>query len=154
MTFHSFAAVALVALAATPAQAPRLEVYPGESRQTSTGPPTNFVGSAMIDVLFTPTSDRPMSGAQATFSPGSRSAWHSHPAGQVLIVTSGTGWVQEWQGEKRQIRAGDVVWTPPGVKHWHGGTATSSMTHIAIQQQKDGKVVEWMEPVTDAQYRQ
>ena len=86
-----------------------------------------------------------------TFTPGARTTWQSHPAGQTLIVTSGSGWVQEWNGEKRRIAAGDVVWTPPGVKHWHGATPTSTMTHIAVQETVGGKNVEWMEPVTEAQ---
>jgi quercetin dioxygenase-like cupin family protein len=78
--------------------------------------------------------------------------WHSHPAGQTLIVTSGTGWVQEWGGQKQAIQPGDVVWTPPGVKHWHGATANEGMTHIAMQEHVDGKVVEWMEQVSSEQY--
>jgi quercetin dioxygenase-like cupin family protein len=89
---------------------------------------------------------------QVTFAPGARTAWHSHPAGQILIVTSDFGWVQEWNGEKHQIRPGDVIWTPPGVKHWHGATAANGMTHIAIQENVDGKNVVWMEPVTAEQY--
>jgi 4-carboxymuconolactone decarboxylase len=93
-----------------------------------------------------------MSGAYVTFEPGARSAWHTHPLGQTLIVTAGTGWVQEWNGEKHEIRPGDVVWTPPGVKHWHGATATSGITHLAIQESLDGKNVDWMEKVSDEQY--
>jgi quercetin dioxygenase-like cupin family protein len=88
-----------------------------------------------------------------SFEPCARSAWHTHPAGQTLIVTSGVGWIQEWGGQKREIRAGDVIWTPPGAKHWHGATAASPMTHIAIQEHVNGKVVDWMEQVSDEQYR-
>jgi quercetin dioxygenase-like cupin family protein len=88
-----------------------------------------------------------------SFEPCARSAWHTHSAGQILFVTSGVGWIQEWGGSKREIRAGDVIWTPPGVKHWHGGTATSPMTHIEIQEHVNGKVVDWMEQVSDEQYR-
>jgi quercetin dioxygenase-like cupin family protein len=89
-----------------------------------------------------------------TFEAGARSAWHSHPLGQTLIVTAGTGWIQEeGGGEKQEIRQGDVVWTPPGVWHWHGATRTTAMTHIAIQEALDGKVVEWTEKVSDEQYQ-
>ncbi len=87
-----------------------------------------------------------------TFAPGARSAWHSHPAGQVLVVTSGVGWVQERGGERRRIEAGDVVWTPPNVEHWHGATPENAMSHIAIQEAVDGSVVEWLEPVSDEEY--
>jgi quercetin dioxygenase-like cupin family protein len=88
-----------------------------------------------------------------TFEPGARTAWHTHPLGQTLIVTSGLGWVQPWDGSKQAIRPGDVVRIPPGVKHWHGATATTGMTHIAIQESEGGKNVEWMEKVSDEQYR-
>ena len=88
-----------------------------------------------------------------SFAPGARSAWHTHPLGQILIVTDGTGWIQQWGGPVEEIRTGDVIWIPPGVKHWHGATATTSMTHIAIQEQLNGRVVDWMEKVTDEQYR-
>jgi 4-carboxymuconolactone decarboxylase len=87
------------------------------------------------------------------FEPGSRTAWHSHPLGQTLIVTDGVGWVQQWGGQIEEIRQGDIVWIPPGIKHWHGATATTSMTHIGIQERFDGKAVEWMEQVSDQQYR-
>ncbi len=92
-------------------------------------------------------------GASVTFEPGARSAWHTHPLGQILIVTAGTGWVQQEGGEKQEIKPGDVIWTPPGVKHWHGATATSSMTHIALQESVDGKNVEWMEKVSEERYK-
>jgi quercetin dioxygenase-like cupin family protein len=95
----------------------------------------------------------PATSGLVTFAPGARSAWHTHPAGQLLIVTSGTGWVQEEGGEKREIKPGDVIWTPPGVKHWHGATATTSMGHIAITSVVDGKNVDWAEKVSDEQYR-
>ena len=91
-------------------------------------------------------------GGQVTFSPCARSAWHTHPAGQTLIVTSGTGWVQQWGGERQQMNTGDVVWTPPGVKHWHGATDVDTVTHIAIQDTVDGRNVDWMEQVSDQQY--
>jgi 4-carboxymuconolactone decarboxylase len=93
-----------------------------------------------------------MSGASVAFEPGARTAWHSHPLGQTLIVTAGTGWVQQWGGQVQEIRQGDIVWIPPNLKHWHGATASASMTHIAIQESLDGKAVEWMEKVSDEQY--
>ena len=92
-------------------------------------------------------------GASVTFEPGARTAWHTHPLGQTLIVTAGCGWVQRGGGPVEEIRPGDVVWFPPGEKHWHGATPTTAMTHIAIQETLDGKVVDWMEQVSDEQYR-
>jgi 4-carboxymuconolactone decarboxylase len=123
------------------------------SQPSTAGPAQNFTGSVRVDPLFAahePPSR--VSAAMVTFPPGARSAWHTHPLGQNLIVTAGAGWVQQEGGEKYEIRPGDVVWTPPGVKHWHGATATESLTHIAVQESLDGKNVEWMEKVTDQQY--
>lgn len=91
-------------------------------------------------------------GSSVTFEPRARSAWHSHPFGHILIVTDGVGLVQRWHGPIQEIKPGDVVWTPPGVKHWHGASPTTSMTHVAIQEHLDGKVVDWMEKVSDEQY--
>ncbi len=91
--------------------------------------------------------------ASVTFEPGARTAWHTHPLGQTLIVTAGCGWTQRWGGPVEEIRPGDVVWIPAGEKHWHGATATTAMTHIAIQEQLDGTTVEWLEHVSDEQYR-
>lgn len=116
------------------------------------GPVENFTGSVVVTPLFQATEHTRAAGAYVTFEAGARSAWHSHPVGQTLVVTAGVGWVQAWGGEKHEIRPGDVVWTPPGVKHWHGATATTSMTHMAIQEHAEGKVVEWMEQVSDEQY--
>ena len=95
---------------------------------------------------------RTFSSAQVSFTPCARTAWHTHPGGQTLIVTSGTGWVQEWGGEKHCIAEGDVIWTPPGIKHWHGATDDAAMTHIAIQAVIDGRPVDWLEHVPDDQY--
>ena len=106
-----------------------------------------------IDPLFKANDPSRTSGASVTFEPGARTAWHTHPLGQTLIVTAGCGWVQQWGGQIEEIRQGDVVRIPPGQKHWHGATATTGMTHIAIQEQLDGKAVEWMEKVRDEQYR-
>ena len=111
-----------------------------------------FTGSVRIDPLFSADEPSRVAGASVTFERGARTAWHSHPLGQTLIVTSGTGWVQQWGRPVQEIREGDVVRIPPGQKHWHGATATTRMTHIALHEQLDGKVVEWMEKVTDGQY--
>lgn len=113
----------------------------------------NFTGSVGVEPLVDATAPSPLNAARVTFAPGARTAWHSHPLGQTLIVTTGAGWVQQGGGAKQEIRVGDVVWTPPGVKHWHGATVTDRLTHIALtEQQPDGKRVEWMEKVSDAQY--
>ena len=133
--------------------AEHLEVTRAGSHPPTKGSPANFTGVVTITPLFPATDRRRASGASVSFEPGAPSAWHSHPAGQTLIVTSGTGWVQESGGKKQEIKPGDVVWTPPGVKHWHGATATEGLTHIAIQEQLGGSVVTWMEPVTEEQYR-
>jgi quercetin dioxygenase-like cupin family protein len=117
------------------------------------GSPDHFTGSVRVDSLFEAQDPGRASGGRVTFQPGARSAWHTHPLGQILIVTSGTGWVQEWGGPKQEIREGDVVRIPPGRKHWHGATATTAMTHLALQEQLDGKVVDWLEKVSDEEYR-
>jgi 4-carboxymuconolactone decarboxylase len=113
----------------------------------------NFTGSVGVEVIQEAASPSRLAGGRVTFAPGARTNWHSHPLGQTLIVTAGAGWVQQEGGEKQEIKVGDVVWTPPGVKHWHGATATDRLTHVALtEQQPDGKRVEWMEKVSDAQY--
>jgi quercetin dioxygenase-like cupin family protein len=112
-----------------------------------------FTGTVRIDPLFQAPDPAFVQGASVTFEPGSRTAWHTHPLGQTLIVTAGFGWAQREGGPIEEIRPGDVVWFSPGEKHWHGATPTTAMTHIAIQEKADGKVVEWMEQVTDQQYR-
>ena len=112
-----------------------------------------FTGAVQVQELFPAYDPSRTSGGRVTFEPRARSAWHTHPLGQILIVTDGTGWVQQWGGPIEEIRNGDVVRIPPGVKHWHGATPTTPMTHIAIQEQLNGKAVEWMEKVTDEQYR-
>jgi 4-carboxymuconolactone decarboxylase len=122
------------------------------SQPSRKGPGENFSGSVRIDPLFDVREPSRTSGARVTFEPGARTAWHTHPLGQTLIVTAGTGWVQQWGGEIQEMRPGDVVRIPPGQKHWHGATATSPMTHIAIQESLDGKTVDWMEKVSDTQY--
>jgi 4-carboxymuconolactone decarboxylase len=113
----------------------------------------NFTGAVGVEPLFQANEPSRLAGARVTFAPGARTAWHIHPLGQTLIVTAGVGWVQQEGDEKQEIRPGDVVWTPPGVNHWHGATAADRLTHIALtEQQPDGKRVEWMEKVSDAQY--
>jgi len=122
------------------------------SQPSRQGPAENFTGSVRVDPLFTANDPPRASGARVTFEPGARTAWHTHPLGQTLIVTGGAGWVQQWGGPIQDIRPGDVVRIPPGQKHWHGATATTGMTHIAIQEHLDGKTVDWMEMVSDVQY--
>ena len=107
----------------------------------------------MIEPIFPAHDPSRVSGGKVRLEAGARSAWHRHPLGQILIVTDGAGWIQEWGGPIQEIRRGDVVWIPAGVKHWHGATPATTMTHIAIQEQLNGKVVEWLEKLTDDQYR-
>ena len=123
------------------------------SQPSGKGPAEFFTGNVRIDPLFEAPDPARARGASVTFEPGARTAWHTHPVGQNLIVTSGCGWVQSEGGPKEEIRPGDVVSCPPKEKHWHGATPNSAMTHIAIQEQLDGKVVEWMEKVSDEQYQ-
>jgi quercetin dioxygenase-like cupin family protein len=123
------------------------------SEPSSQGSVENFSGSVRIEFLFAVAPPSRVGGARVTFEPGARTAWHAHPLGQVLLVTAGTGWVQQWGGPIQEIRQGDVVRVPPGQKHWHGATATTRMTHIALQEELAGKVVDWMEKVSDEQYR-
>jgi len=106
-----------------------------------------------IDSPFKGSNPARVGGGIVTFEPGARTAWHTHPLGQTLIVTAGAGLIQQWGGPIQEMKQGDVVWIPPGVKHWHGATANESMTHIAIAENLDGKTVEWMENVSDEQYR-
>jgi quercetin dioxygenase-like cupin family protein len=123
------------------------------TRPSGKGPADYFTGAVKIDPLFEAPDPARVRGASVTFEPGARTAWHTHPLGQTLIVTAGLGWAQTVGGAVEEIRPGDVVWFAPGEKHWHGATATTGMTHIAIQESLNGKVVEWMEQVSGAQYR-
>lgn len=145
------AGLALALLAAVPASAEGMRIFPNGSRPSQKGPEDTFTGPVRVDPQFAAPGSRVTAG-HVTFEPGARSAWHTHPAGQVLIVTSGTGWVQEAGGEKHAIKPGDVVWTPPGVKHWHGATTTTGMSHLAITETVDGRNVDWLEKVTDDEY--
>src|SRR5271156_1891691 len=122
------------------------------SQPSSKGPSEWFTGTVRIDPLFQAPDPALVQGASVTFEPGARTAWHTHPLGQTLIVTAGCGWAQHWGGPIEEIRPGDVVWFSPKEKHWHGATATTGMTHIAIQEKLDGKVVDWMEHVSEEQY--
>ena len=130
-----------------------MEIKPAGSQPSAKGPSEWFTGTVRIDPLFQAPAPAHVQGASVTFEPGARTAWHTHPLGQTLIVTAGCGWVQSEGGPKQEIRPSDVVWYPPREKHWHGATATTAMTHIAIQEHLDGKVVEWMEKVTDEEYQ-
>jgi quercetin dioxygenase-like cupin family protein len=123
------------------------------SQPSQKGPADWFTGSVRIDNLFQPNDARRAASALVTFEPGARTAWHTHPLGQTLIVTSGCGWAQKEGGAVEEIRPGDVVWFEPNEKHWHGATQTTGMSHIAIQENLNGKVVDWMEHVRDEEYK-
>jgi quercetin dioxygenase-like cupin family protein len=128
-----------------------MEIKRNGSQPSGKGPADWFTGTVRIDPLFQANAPARASAASVTFEPGARTAWHTHPLGQTLIVTAGCGWAQRAGGPIEEIRPGDVVWFPPGEKHWHGAAPTTAMTHIAIQEQLDGKVVDWMEKVSDEQ---
>jgi len=131
-----------------------MEIHRSGSRPSNEGPADWFTGRVRVDPLFEAPAPGRASGASVAFEPGARTAWHTHPLGQTLIVTGGCGWVQRVGGPVQVIRPGDVVWFAPGEKHWHGATATTAMTHLAVQERLDGKAVEWMEKVSDSQYQQ
>jgi quercetin dioxygenase-like cupin family protein len=131
-----------------------MEIARAGTQPTGRGPADWFSGTVRIDPLFTAADPARVRGASVTFEPGARTAWHTHPLGQTLIVTAGCGRVQREGGTVEDIRPGDVVWFAPGEKHWHGAAPTTAMTHIAIQEALDGKVVDWMEKVSDAEYGQ
>jgi len=130
-----------------------MEIKRSGSQPSGKGPSEWFTGTVRIDPLFDAKNPARAGGAYVTFEPGARTAWHSHPLGQTLIVTGGCGWVQRWGGPIEEIRPGDVVLILPGEKHWHGATGTTAMTHIAIQEYLDGKAADWMERVSDEQYQ-
>jgi quercetin dioxygenase-like cupin family protein len=130
-----------------------MEIKKAGTQPSVKGPADWFTGSVRIDPLFAAPDPAFVQGASVTFEPGARTAWHTHPLGQTLIVTAGCGWVQREGGPIEQIQPGDVVWFAPNEKHWHGATPTTGMTHIAIQEKLDGKVVDWLEHVSDDQYR-
>ena len=130
-----------------------MEITRNGSQASMKGPAEWFTGSVRLDPLFQAADPARVQGASVTFEPGARTAWHTHPLGQTLVVTAGCGWVQRWGGPVEEIRPGDVVWFAPGEKHCHGATPTTAMTHIAIQERLEGKVVDWMEQVSEEQYR-
>jgi quercetin dioxygenase-like cupin family protein len=129
-----------------------MDIKHSSARPSSRPPSSYFTGTVRLDPLFQAPEPGRVSGSTVTFEPGARTAWHTHPLGQTLIVTSGAGRVQREGGPIEEIQSGDVVWFPPGEKHWHGASPTTAMSHIAIQESLDGKNVEWMEKVTDIQY--
>lgn len=130
-----------------------IDIKRNGSRPSAKGSSDWFTGSVRVDPLFQAPDPARVGAGHVTFEPGARTAWHTHPLGQTLIITSGLGWVQRDGGSIEEVRPGDVVWFPPGLKHWHGATPTTGMTHIAIQESLDGKNVNWMEKVADEQYR-
>jgi len=129
-----------------------MDITRAGSKPSGKGPADWFTGTVRVDPLFSAPAPARVAGAAVTFEPGARTAWHTHPLGQTLIVTAGFGLAQHDGGPIEEIRPGDVVWFPPNEKHWHGASPTTAMTHIAIQEALDGKVVDWMEQVTDDQY--
>jgi quercetin dioxygenase-like cupin family protein len=133
-------------------QGGEMEIKRSGSQPSGKGPADWFTGTVRIDPLFDAPDPARVAGASVTFEPGARTAWHTHPLGQMLIVTAGSGRVQRWGGPVEEVRPGDVVWFPPGEKHWHGASPTTALTHIAIQEKLDGKAVDWMEHVTGEQY--
>jgi len=151
-------AASILVLASTPIDAEEdarsISVIRAGSQSSNKGSEQFFTGPVRIDPLFPATAPSRMSAGLVTFEPGARSAWHTHPVGQVLIVTAGVGRVQQWGGPVQEIRPGDVVRIPPGVKHWHGAAPTTAMTHIALQEAVNGKNVDWLEKVSDTQYGQ
>lgn len=142
----------LLPLAAGAQSALGLEIKRNGSQPSAKGPADFFTGTVRVDPLFQPETPWQSRGGTVTFEPGARTAWHTHPLGQILVVTAGAGRVQREGGPVQAIGPGDVVWIPAGVRHWHGAAPTTALTHIAITEAKDGKVVEWMEKVTDEQY--
>ena len=130
-----------------------MKIVRSGSQPSGKGPADYFTGSVRVDPLFRAPDPARVTASSVTFEPGARTAWHTHPLGQTLIITSGSGWVQHEDGPIDEIRTGDVVWFSPGEKHWHGATATTAMTHIAIQEHLNGKAVDWLEKVSDEQYR-
>lgn len=130
-----------------------MEITRVGSKPSMKGPEDWFTGAVRVDALFDPNDFRRAAAASVTFEPGARTAWHTHPLGQTLLITSGIGWVQKEGGPVQEVHPGDIVWFDANEKHWHGATATNGMTHIAIQESLEGKVVDWLEQVSDEQYR-
>ncbi|WP_310631261.1 cupin domain-containing protein [Paraburkholderia sp.] len=151
---HVLAAAATAAgIASNAAMAAGIEIRHGAEVQAVAGKPDNFTGDARVRPLLPPNDSTRANVGLVDFAPGARTTWHTHPAGQLLIVTSGMGWIQEEGEERRVIESGDVVWIPAGAKHWHGATDTTAMSHVAMTYVVDGKNVDWLEPVSEDQYR-
>ena len=150
---RTFVAVAIAFCALASGARSQVTITRNNSQPPSTGSADNFTGTVRILGSFQRTAPARVSGATVAFDPGARTVWHIHPLGQTLIVTAGCGRAQRWGGPIEEIRPGDVIWFPPGEKHWHGAAPTTAMTHIAIQEQLDGKAVDWMEMVSDEQYQ-
>lgn len=148
--FLAPAAIVFAQADAAPAQ--QITVTSAGSQKVIVGPPDHFTGQARVRSLFDAKAPSHETGGVVAFQPGARSVWHTHPLGQVLIVTEGEGWVQEWGGAVQVMHKGEVVYIPAGVKHWHGASPTSSVTHVALQEEQNGVNVVWLEPVTDEQY--
>lgn len=147
------AALTSVALGgAGSADAQDIQIYPSGSSPSTIADPKNFSGQVVVDLLLPPSVETPAASGLVTFAPSARTAWHTHPAGQMLIVTAGKGWAQREGQARREIKPGDVVWIPAGVKHWHGATDANGMSHIAVTYLRDGKNADWMELVTDREY--
>jgi quercetin dioxygenase-like cupin family protein len=146
------ATMAVAALGGAPANAQVIQVFPSGSSPSVISDPKNFSGQVVVDLLTPPSVATPASSGLVTFPPRARTAWHSHPAGQMLIVTAGKGWVQREGQTRQEIRSGDVVWIPAGIKHWHGATDTNGMSHVAVTYIRGGKNADWMELVTDQEY--
>ena len=147
-----FIATAAAQPPSRPTGASAMDIIRNGSQPSTNGSAEHFTGNVRIDVQFQRTGKARVAGAIVSFEPGARSNWHTHPLGQTLIVTAGKGWTQCEDGPIVEINTGDILWCPPGHKHWHGATPSTAMTHIAIQEALDGKVVEWLGPVTDTQY--
>lgn len=130
-----------------------MEIKRSDSQASRQGSPDYFTGVVRIESLFESPGPARAAGARVTFEPGARTAWHTHPLGQTLIVISGRGWAQRWGGPREELHPGDVVWFGPGEKHWHGATSSTQLAHIAIHEKLDGKTVDWLEQVTDEQYQ-
>ena len=145
--------LALTQTSAADLDSGHITITPPPSQKAITGAPDRFTGSVRVRSLFDAKFPARSTAGEVTFQPGARSALHTHPLGQVLIVTVGEGWVQQWGSPVQVMHKGDVVWIPPGVKHWHGATPTTSVTHIAVQEEQDHVAVKWMEKVTDEQYK-
>ncbi len=147
------AAAALLALGVSQVNAQNIKITANGSTPSVLGVPEQFSGHAVINPLFPATEQTGATTGEVTFAPGARTVWHKHPVGQLLIITSGKGWVQEEGQPRREVNSGDVVWIAADVKHWHGATDLNGMRHIAVTYMRDGKNVDWLEPVTDVQYR-